>query len=67
MLHGVDVNRIVPSLEPHLTYTQRVVGDVLIRDENPHDIWYQHEDILKAASAGNGEAAEALVRAHLTR
>jgi DNA-binding GntR family transcriptional regulator len=40
---------------------------VLIRDEQPRDIWDQHEAILKAIAAGNGEAAETLVRTHLTQ
>jgi len=58
---------IAPALETHLTYTQRVMGEVLIRDEKPHDIWDQHEEILKAIAEGNGDAAETLVRDHLTQ
>lgn len=58
---------IAPALETHLTYTQRVMGEVLIRDEKPRDIWDQHEAILKAIVKGDGERAEALVRAHLTQ
>jgi DNA-binding GntR family transcriptional regulator len=53
------------ALETHLTYTQRVMGEVLIRDEKPRDIWDQHEAILKAVAKGDGDRAEALVRAHL--
>lgn len=58
---------IAPALETHLTYTQRVMGEVLIRDEKPHDIWDQHEEILKAIAEGNGDTAEALLRDHLTQ
>ncbi len=58
---------IAPALETHLTYTQRVMGEVLIRDEKPRDIWDQHEAILKAIVKGDGERAEALLRAHLTQ
>ena len=58
---------VAPALETHLTYTQRVMGEVLIRDEKPRDIWDQHEAILKAIAKGDGERAEALVRAHLTQ
>lgn len=58
---------IAPLLETHLTYTQRVMGEVLIRDEKPRDIWDQHEAILKAIVKGDGERAEALVRSHLTQ
>jgi DNA-binding GntR family transcriptional regulator len=56
---------IEPALETHLTYTQRVMGEVLIRDEKPRDIWDQHEAILKAVIKGDGDRAEALVRTHL--
>ena len=58
---------IAPALETHLTYTQRVMGEVLIRDEKPRDIWDQHEAILKAIAKGDGERAEVLVRSHLTQ
>jgi DNA-binding GntR family transcriptional regulator len=58
---------IAPALENHLTNTQRVMGEVLIRDEKPRDIWNQHEAILKAIAKGDGERAEALVRSHLTQ
>lgn len=56
---------IAPTLETHLTYTQRVMGEVLIRDEKPRDIWNQHAAILAAIAAGDGERAESLVRSHL--
>ena len=58
---------IAHALETHLTYTQRVMGEVLTRDEKPRDIWDQHEAILKAIAKGDGERAEALLRAHLTQ
>ena len=58
---------IAPVLETHLTYTQRVMGEVLMRDEKPRDIWDQHEAILKAIAKGDGDRAEALVRSHLTQ
>jgi DNA-binding GntR family transcriptional regulator len=57
---------IAPALDPHLTYTQRVMGEVLIRDERPRDIWDQHAAILDAIAAGDGDRAEQLVRAHLS-
>lgn len=56
---------IEPALETHLTYTQRVMGEVLISDEKPRDIWDQHEAILKAVAKGDGDRAESLVRTHL--
>ncbi len=56
---------IAPALESHLTSTQRVMGEVLLRDEKPRDIWDQHEAILQAIMRGDGDLAEALVRTHL--
>ena len=56
---------VAPALETHLAYTQRVMGEVLISDEKPRDIWDQHELILKAVMKGDGDRAEALMRSHL--
>jgi DNA-binding GntR family transcriptional regulator len=65
-VYGLSGNPLIAtSLETHLTYTQRVMGEVLMRDEKPRDIWDQHEAILTAVAEGNGDLAEARVRAHL--
>ncbi len=56
---------VAPALSTHLTYTQRVMGEVLLRDEQPRDIWNQHAEIMDAIASGNGERAESLVRAHI--
>jgi DNA-binding GntR family transcriptional regulator len=67
-IYGLSGNPLVaPALETHLTYTQRVMGEVLVRDEKPRDIWDQHEAILKAIARGDGERAETLLRHHLTQ
>ena len=67
-IYGLSSNPLIaPSLETHLTYTQRVMGEVLVRDEKPRDIWDQHEAILEAIVKGDGERAETLVRLHLTQ
>lgn len=67
-IYGLSGNPLVaPSLATHLTYTQRVMGEVLIRDEKPRDIWNQHAEILDAIAHGEGERAEALARAHITQ
>jgi DNA-binding GntR family transcriptional regulator len=67
-LYGLSGNPLIGrALETHLTYTQRVMGEVLIRDERPRDIWDQHEAILHAVAQGDGDRAEALVRAHLVQ
>ncbi|MFN0184929.1 MAG: FCD domain-containing protein, partial [Aquabacterium sp.] len=56
---------VAPAMEAHLAYAQRVMGEVLMRDEKPRDVWDQHERILDAIVAGQGEQAEALVRRHV--
>lgn len=43
------------------------MGEVLVRDEKPRDIWDQHARILDAITAGDGERAEALARSHITQ
>ena len=65
-IHALSGNPLVaPALATYLTYTQRVMGEVLIRDEKPRDIWSQHAEILDAIIDGAGDRAEVLVRAHL--
>ena len=54
-------------MDAQWTYTQRVMGEVLMRDERPRDIWDQHEALLDAVMAGDGATAEALARQHITQ
>ena len=58
---------IAPTMEAQWTYTQRVMGEVLMRDERPRDIWDQHETMLEAVMAGEGAKAEKLARQHITQ
>lgn len=58
---------IAPAMENHWTYTRRVMGEVLMCDERPRDIWGQHEKILDAVMRGDGDTAESLVRRHITQ
>lgn len=58
---------IAPMLAAQWTATQRVMGEVLMRDELPRDIWDQHEALLDALMAGDGAAAEGLARQHITQ
>ena len=58
---------VVPALVTYLAYMQRVMGEVLSRDEKPRDIWIPHAEILDAIIGGAGDRAETLVRAHLTQ
>lgn len=56
---------VAPAMESHWTNTQRVMGEVLMRDTKPRDIWDQHEELLEAVSAGAGARAERLARKHI--
>ena len=58
---------IAPSMEVQWTNTQRVMGEVLMRDETPRDIWDQHEALLEAVMAGDALKAETLARRHITQ
>jgi DNA-binding GntR family transcriptional regulator len=68
LMHQLSKNPLIaPLLEAKWTYTQRVMGEVLIRDETPQQIWSQHEAMLEAVMAGDGDAAERLARQHIER
>ena len=56
---------IAPAMDTHWTNTQRVMGEVLMRDERPRDIWDQHEALLDAVAKGDGRKAEKLAREHI--
>jgi len=58
---------IAPSMEVQWTNTQRVMGEVLMRDETPRDIWNQHEALLEAVMAGDAMTAETMARYHITQ
>lgn len=66
-IHELSGNTLVgPTLAPHLTYMQRVMGQVLIRDHKPRDVWEEHEQLLDAVAQGDAARAENLARAHIT-
>ena len=56
---------VAPAMEMHWTNAQRVMGEVLMRDDKPRDIWDQHEALLDAVAAGKGAQAERLARQHI--
>ncbi len=57
---------IAPALAPFWTTTQRAMGEVLVHDETPQQIWDQHAAIVDAIATGDADRAEALARHHLT-
>jgi DNA-binding GntR family transcriptional regulator len=67
-IYGLSGNPLIaPAMAAHLTYTQRVMGEVLLRDQAPRDIWDQHAEILEAVSARDADRAEQLARRHITQ
>ena len=67
-IYGLSGNpMIAPAMAAHWTNTQRVMGEVLIKDETPRGIWDQHAAILDAVARGAPEQAEALARGHITQ
>lgn len=56
---------VAPAMDAHWTNTQRVMGEVLMRDERPRDIWDQHEALLEAVISADGRKAERLARQHI--
>lgn len=58
---------IAPTMEMHWNYTHRVMGEVLMRDEEPRHIWDQHEAMFDAIVSGDGDAAEQIAREHILR
>jgi DNA-binding FadR family transcriptional regulator len=68
LIHELSKNPLIaPTMEAQWIYTQRVMGEVLIREDTPHAIWAQHETMLDAVMAGDGDAAESLAREHIAR
>jgi DNA-binding GntR family transcriptional regulator len=66
VIYSLSGNPLVaPSMQTHWTQTQRVMGEVLMRDDKPRDIWDQHEALLAAVAAGDGDTAERLARRHI--
>lgn len=67
-IHALSGNSLIaPALSPHLICMQQVMGQVLVRDEKPRDVWDEHVAILDAISCGAGQRAETLAREHITR
>ena len=58
---------IAPAMAMHWTQTQRVMGEVLVRDETPRDIWDQHAKLLHAIARADAAKAELLARGHITQ
>jgi DNA-binding GntR family transcriptional regulator len=56
---------VAPAMDTHWTYTHRVMGEVLMLDEKPRDIWDQHEAMLQDIISGDGALAEKHAQEHI--
>ncbi len=66
-VYSLSENPLIASeLEAHWTNTQRVMGEVLLRDTKPRDIWDEHATMLEAIVEGDGAKAEKLARQHIS-
>lgn len=65
-IHDLSENPLIDATtESHWVYMRRVMGEVLMQNERPRDIWDQHARILDAIMKGDGEGAEDLARQHI--
>lgn len=68
IIYGLAGNPLIATtMETHWTTAQRVMGEVLRSDEEPRNIWAQHEAILQAIASGDAENSERLARSHITQ
>ena len=66
-LYGLSENPLIAEIsEPHWHYLRRLMGEILLHDETPKDIWAQHEAIMQAVAAGKTTEAEKLAREHIS-
>ncbi|NMF86908.1 GntR family transcriptional regulator [Aromatoleum petrolei] len=56
---------VATAMDAHWTNTQRVMGEVLTNEEQPRNVWGQHEAMLDAIAAGDAQKAEELGRQHI--
>ena len=66
-LYGLSENSLIAEIsEPHWHYLRRLMGETLLHDETPEDIWAQHEAIMQAVAQGRPDEAENLAREHIS-
>lgn len=65
-IYSLSGNSLIsPTMDTYWIYIQRVMGEVLMRNEKPRDVWDHHEIMLKAIVSGQAEEAEAQARQHI--
>ncbi|HWQ37837.1 MAG TPA: GntR family transcriptional regulator [Burkholderiales bacterium] len=67
-LYGLSRNPLIAEASsPYWSYLRRVMGEVLLYDETPAEIWDQHEAILDAVIAADPQKAGQLAREHIAQ
>lgn len=65
-VYRLSANALIePAMQTHWNNARRVMGEVLVRDDQPRNIWDQHQALLDAIVAGDGPLAERLAREHI--
>ncbi|MDM7945878.1 MAG: GntR family transcriptional regulator [Oceanibaculum nanhaiense] len=67
-LYALSGNPLIEdAISTHMQHSRRIMGSVLRAQSRARDVWDEHEAILDAVIAGDGDRAEALARAHTAR
>ena len=66
-LYEISGNRVIrDTTGPYWRHLQRVMVEILIRDESPRQVWDQHQAIIDAVACGDSRRAEIVARRHIT-
>lgn len=65
-LYRLSGNPLIAEVsQPHWTYLRRAMGEVLVHEDAPTDVWDEHAAILAAVIDGQPQVAERLAREHV--
>ncbi len=68
LLYDMSGNGMIrETTQPNWPHFSRVMGEVLLQDETPRDIWDQHEAIASAIQQGDVQGAEKHAQDHILR
>ena len=68
LLYDMSGNVMIREItQPNWPHFSRVMGEVLLQDETPRDIWDQHEAIASAIMKGDVQGAEKHAQDHILR
>jgi DNA-binding GntR family transcriptional regulator len=62
-----DNSMIGSLLDSQWSSTQRIMGEGLLIDQKPSEIWEQHANILDAIVSGDADFAEKIAKEHISR